>query len=310
MTYGLTQVSSPHVVVEPIVKPVFALPEPLRARSAVLFSGRAYYAYMNEVLAGVDNGRLRNMGDALLGITFDQKVLGPHNSSWSNNDLYWGAEYQAPFFAHALHLGDRPVTVQAAASKFPWAFPDGTGRIKENDIHYHVGADSQLIGVEQPQLLGGGYLGSSQVPSAQEYVCVGSSGADAQGALKSGGAPYPTCPRAGTKQVIASAEVDIPAGHDGVLLMLAKTRIQADSKDPGGNAFVGIRVDGVDGGSVGVQGIGAGSANSQRTIAASFLAAGQRRLQPGKHQIEVWVRAQGQFVHLAATADLPLIYFD
>jgi hypothetical protein len=87
---------------------------------------------------------------------------------------------------------------------------------------------------------------------------------------------------------------------------------EGDARAPGvqGSAFLGIRVDGVDRGSVGVQGIGAGNANSQRTLAASFLAAGPRRLAPGKHKIQVWARGKGQFVHLAASADMPLLFFD
>jgi hypothetical protein len=33
-------------------------------------------------------------------------------------------------------------------------------------------------------------------------------------------------------------------------------------------------------------------------------------LTPGQHVIEAWAKATGTFIHMTASADLPLIYFD
>lgn len=74
--------------------------------------------------------------------------------------------------------------------------------------------------------------------------------------------------------------------------------------------MLGISVDGVPQGSVGVQQIVLGSSNSQRTLSASYLAQGVHRLSPGPHTIQVWVQASGSFVHVVAFRDLPLLYFD
>lgn len=61
------------------------------------------------------------------------------------------------------------------------------------------------------------------------------------------------CPTVGQEVVLASKTFTIPSGHNGVVFFSAKTRIQGDGADPGGNAFLMLKVDGVRRGSVGVQ---------------------------------------------------------
>jgi hypothetical protein len=163
-------------------------------------------------------------------------------------------------------------------------------------VIYVIGAATTLI-----TLNGGMTVFGKSTPNTQQYVrfpyiCVGSS------------VSWPGCPATYTDTVIASADVTVPDGHNGVVLFTATTRVQGDSADAGGNVLFHIFIDGVQRGSTGVQQLNYPDAVSTRTVNASYLAAGANALSPGTHHIELKGNASGTFKHLAMTLDLPLLY--
>jgi len=56
-----------------------------------------------------------------------------------------------------------------------------------------------------------------------------------------------------------------------------------------------------------VQGL---TGESERTLTASYLAAGNNKLLPGIHKIKLYVKTYGNFKHLAVEQGIPLIWFD
>jgi hypothetical protein len=93
-------------------------------------------------------------------------------------------------------------------------------------------------------------------------------------------------------------------------MFVAKTRVQAGWDDAGGTAKLWLAIDGVRRGSIGEQELAAPSTISQRTISASYLAAGPKRLRPGRHTIEVHGQIDGSFYAVSFSRDLPLVWFD
>ncbi len=138
----------------------------------------------------------------------------------------------------------------------------------------------------------------TEVGTVSDGWCIGSSSG------------WPGCPPAGSDVLLAQTTISVPDGHPGVVMLLAKTRVQGDDSDPGGTARLWITVDGTPRGSVGVQQLAAPFSVSQRTISASYVAAGDERLRPGKHLVRVYGRANGSFIHLVYLRDLPLLWFD
>ncbi len=121
---------------------------------------------------------------------------------------------------------------------------------------------------------------------------------------------WPGCPAVDTEVVLAEANLTIPSGHNGVVLFMAKSRVQGDASDGGGTVSLWLTVDGQGFSSTGVQQLRAPDVVSQRTISASVLTAGPRALAPGPHTVRVHARASGSFMHLALVKDLPLLWFD
>ncbi len=206
------------------------------------------------------------------------------------NDIYSGAELQAPMYTHSLYSVSGNNTISLKASEL--SFID-----HENEACYRIGAQTRLISLWGMQVTGG-TVASSQSCYREDFVCVGSSSGS------------PGCLPAGSRTAIAITNFSVPAGHNGVILFMAKTRFQADANDQGGNALLWINVDGVDVGTVGVQQINDPNGESSRTATASYLAAGSNRLSAGGHTVTVYASANGYFLHLAATKDLPLIFLD
>jgi hypothetical protein len=109
--------------------------------------------------------------------------------------------------------------------------------------------------------------------------------------------------------LVAEGVVDVPAGAPGVVMFDAKSRVQADGADAGGTVSMWLTVDGVREGSTGMQQLSEPSSVSERTIAASYLAAGSERLAPGRHVVRLYARADGSFIHVSLVRDLPLVWF-
>jgi hypothetical protein len=278
---------------------------PVYGRSAFLLSGRVYW---NGTLT--PNPQDSHFGDAMVGISHDRQCPSTADQSWSVNDMFIAAELQAPVYSQAISISSRIIAPDAIASVFPYK---GIGI---NDlVYYKIGVGTTFIGIENPNILGAAYNKAIKNVSCdtQAYVCFGSTPADYSKqtpAALPGQHPWPGCPSLGETFILAETDIDIPDRHDGVLMVLAKTRVQADKSDQGGAAFIGINVDGTDRGSTGVQELRHGDTVSQRTVAASYLASGDERLAPGRHHVVAWMKAVGGFIHISANKDLSVLYFD
>ncbi|MHB9037817.1 MAG: hypothetical protein ACYC64_14255 [Armatimonadota bacterium] len=234
-------------------------------------------------------------GDAMIGIYYDGYSLPTSCATLSVNDLYQGAETQAPFYCQASIETTGSHTLSLDATEFGW-----TGQGAEDPVRYRVGAASTLITMNGGMTVSGSApldnltnywadywpLASSQIPTPQYYAAMGAG------------------------KVITSATVNIPAGHNGVVMFMGKTRLQADASDGGGTVFLYVAIDGVGLGTCGVQTIAYPNGESQRTICCSYLAAGANALSVGNHTVQLIGMATGSFLHLCDVGDVPLIWFD
>jgi hypothetical protein len=122
------------------------------------------------------------------------------------------------------------------------------------------------------------------------------------------------CPAAGTDVVIGTAIITIPAGHDGIVYFSAKTRIQADNSDSFATAVLGIKVDNVARGTLGVQQLAVGAGQSSRNLSSSYLSApgpNSAVLSPGPHTVQTYINVSGSLLHYPAVPqDVVLTYFD
>lgn len=252
-------------------------------------------------LASATTRRAAHDGDAMLGIYLDGRHPGPASSLWTVNDTCSCAEVEGPLFTQALLSGGaRNSSVSLDATEFPWSLPPPA---REDPAVYVVPPSATLV------VLGGDMgirgRGSSLLPSfpdtvgtVSDFSCVGSSSG------------WPGCPAVSTDVLLAEETLRVPATHSGVIMFAAKTRVQGAPEDEGGTVQLWLTVDGARRGSVGVQQLAAPFAVSQRTIAASYLAAGSNRLRPGPHVVRVYGRADGSFIHLVLLRDIPLVWFD
>ncbi|MBV8363929.1 MAG: hypothetical protein JO193_05135 [Candidatus Eremiobacteraeota bacterium] len=233
-------------------------------------------------------------GDPLWNISIDGQAERNAYSDWTDNDIFTGAELQAPMFSHAYFdgLASGYHTLSADASALPYTPP------LVDTVQYRIGAGTQLIVLWGGMAVSGrGTLVNDQYHRL-DYICVGSSSGS------------PGCPSVNTDVTIATFSITVPSTDSGVVFLTAKSRVQGDSSDAGGTVSFWIDVDGVERGSLGVQQLQYPNSVSTRTISASYLATGANRLAAGNHQISVHAKVTGSFVHLSLTKDLPLIWFD
>ncbi len=235
-----------------------------------------------------------NPGDPLTTIGLDGQSLPNNQASWSDNDMYDYAENQAPFFTHALitNLSSAAHTVSLMTTALPYS--GGAS----NNVQYRMGGGSQVITLQGGMSVVGSAPLASDAHNVINYICIASS------------TGWSGCPAAGTAVPITQADIVVPSGSNGVVLITGKTRIQGDNADPGGQGFLYLTVDGQQLGSYGVQQLASPDSVSTRTLSTSYLAAGANALSPGTHHVVLYGRATGNFQHLAYTRDLPLIWFD
>lgn len=242
-------------------------------------------------------------GDAMLGIFLNAQEPGIDSMTWSINDIWNGAETQAPMFSQALFSAPPSNSIVTyAASESPYWQPQD---LNTNNVSYKVGSGSALVTLANGfQVVGRGLnpqfdYGTAGPYKRYAYVCVGSS----QG--------WPGCTPTGTEAVIGRGQFCIPAGHNGTVLFSTKTRIQGASEDPGGTVRLYLKLNGVPVGSTGVQQLGPPPrAISTRTISASYLSAEGGALAPGCHTVEAVALVEGTFKHLSMNADMPIVWFD
>ncbi|MCB1637159.1 MAG: hypothetical protein KDI51_21415, partial [Xanthomonadales bacterium] len=104
------------------------------------------------------------------------------------------------------------------------------------------------------------------------------------------------CPQAGTDVVLSSAQINIPSGHDGIVLFNARTRIQAANEDGFATVVLGIKVDGQSVSALGLQQLAVGAGQASRTLSASYLSAPDSATGPlsvGAHTVEVYINVSG-----------------
>lgn len=254
-------------------------------------------------LASATAQRTAHDGDPMLGIYLDGQHPGNASSLWTVNDACTCAEVEGPLFTQALLSGgSQNSTISLDATEFAWTFPGPTAR--ENPAIYVVPQGATLV------VLNGGMqiIGKAnsllqyhddEVGTVSDGWCVGSSVGWPDG-----------CPAMGTDVLLAEQTIIVPDNHSGVVMFVAKSRVQGDETDAGGEIQLWLSVDGIRRGSIGVQQIKAPSGDSQRTIAASYLAAGNDTLSPGPHVIRLYSKANGSFIHIVLLRDIPLIWFD
>lgn len=242
-------------------------------------------------LSHVDNG---GTGDAMAGITLDGACPQYDQQSWTVNDIYHGAEMQSPIYSHALNLGHATVkTPQAFASVFPWI----AQRVPD-PVEFTIDPGATLVSIEDPNILGSAVANTyvSSPCTTTISVCLGNGTG---------------CPSLGSKVVIAESIINIPSISDGIVMVMAKARGQPTSQDAvGGTLLLGISVDGLDVGSLGVQDISSFASDSQRTLTASHLFDYQHRLSAGQHKVQIWMKAIGFQKRVSTFLDLPLLFFD
>ena len=258
---------------------------------ATLISGRAFQSCTGN-------------GDALWGISQDNVCQWTDSASWAVNDIDPGAETQAPMYAHAFHAVGPGKTSNIAFKASELAFgSDQAGSASgahENAVCYKAGS-AKIISIVGSAVAGGAG-GNSTFCSTYTWKCVAST----TGA--------PGCPTQASDVTLASKTVNIPSGHNGVFEFSAKTRTQLDNADGFSTAILGLKIDGVQQGTLGIQQIRAGFGQASRTLTASYLSASgpnSAPLAPGPHLVEVYINVQGaQIKNASVPQELALVYFD
>lgn len=123
------------------------------------------------------------------------------------------------------------------------------------------------------------------------------------------------CPDANADVTLASEVINIPENHSGILFFSAKTRIQAGS--PEDNDMVvslGIKIDGIRVGSIGIQQLYTPEVGSSRSLSASYLSSegdNSAPLSAGQQTIEAFININTTGARFPSVPEeLVLTYFD
>ena len=230
-------------------------------------------------------------GDALWGVFINDEICTNNsNSLWSVNDLITGAELKAPMFSHAFHQlkGKNTISLKAGELAFNYF---------ENQACYRVAPDTRLVSLYGMKLSGRAVL-SNNYCNREEWGCFGTSN------------KVSYCTPIGERREYAILNVDIPKDHNGIILFMTKVRLQPGRDDLGGKASIWLNIDGKDVGTIGIQDYKFPNCESSRTLSASFLTSDNNRLSPGKHEVRVYLQAEGNFNTISYSIDLPLVYLD
>jgi hypothetical protein len=202
---------------------------------AALVALRADVTRPTVALASGTGRRAAHDGDGMLGIYLDGQHPGPAASLWTVNDICTCAEVEAPLFTHALLTGGgRSSSVSLDATEFPWSVPPPA---REDPAIFTVQPSATLVVLNGGMALAGAAKSLLQffpndVGTVSDGWCIGSNSA------------WPGCPSVGSSVLLARTTISVPANHPGVVMLLAKTRVQGDDSDPGGTARLWITVDG------------------------------------------------------------------
>lgn len=233
-------------------------------------------------------------GDPMWGIYLDGAEPSIASMTWTINDMWTGAELQAPMFSQgyfSVPVGSHSFSLEASEAPY-----------SNNNVQYKIGANSRLITLTGGMSVVGKGLNSDaslyEAYRRYSYICIATNGFNS------------TCPTTGIETVIGHGNVVIPTGHNGVVFFSAKTRIQGDAQDAGGTVRLYLKIDGMIVGSMGIQQLHYPDSVSTRTMSASYLATGINRLSPGTHTVDVVASADGNYHNLSMVADLPVVWFD
>lgn len=244
-------------------------------------------------------------GDALWGFWADNMCQATSEASWGVNDLYSGAETQSNMYAHSIyslsHLESLNIKFGASELAFGTDQANSPSGSHENDVCYKVG-DANLLTMLNDNI-SGGVGGNSTFCSTYVWKCVATT------------IGHPGCPSANTDVTLGSQIINIPTDHSGVMFFSAKTRIQGGSEDDEDMVVsLGIKIDGVRVGSVGVQQLYTPNTASSRSLSASYLSAvgsNSAPLSPGQHTIEAYINvATTGAGHPSVPEEVVLTYFD
>jgi hypothetical protein len=244
-------------------------------------------------------------GDALWGLWADNVCQDTNQASWGVNDLYSGAETQSNMYAHSIyslsHLDSLNIKFGASELAFGTDQAGSPSGSHENDVCYKA-ADANLFTILNNSI-SGGIGGNTTSCSTYTFKCVGTTIGQAG------------CPNANADVTLASKVITIPANHSGVLFFSAKTRIQAGSaEDDDMVVTLGIKIDGVRVGSVGVQQLYTPEIGSSRSLSASYLSTSGTNsnvLSAGQHTIEAFINLNTTGAKFPSVPEeLVLTYFD
>lgn len=255
-------------------------------------------------MASGDSEIAGSPGDAMWGLFLNGREARLHSATWSINDLFTGAEVRAPMFVQGLFPSPpHDSLVQLVASESPYYQPR---MASTNQVRYRIGAHTTLV-----TLSGGMRVAGRGLAPRHDYVTRGHLRRFAYTCIGTNGHRLPEkCPPTGTGVVLGRGRACVPAGHNGVVMVSAKSRIQGDDADGGGSVSLRIRIDGRDV-ATNTQTLGPRPhAVSTRTIGASYLATGDAALAPGCHVVEALGQAQGDFRNISLNVDLPVLWFD
>jgi hypothetical protein len=261
---------------------------PPRARAVAFGSGWVY-------AAGIGS-------DAMLTSLVDGRFPGNAVASWTNQDLWYGAEPRGSLSSQAfLAPTARARKLSLATVEFPWAPTWGNGG--ENPTVYSVAAGTGLTVLSGGMPVAGSATEDFGDSPNSSIINAGSSTGS------------PGSPPVGTAVELASVSVAVPHGDSGVVLFSAKSGTHGgDFTDTGftsnGTISLWLTIDGRRAGPRVFQQVASPSSGSRRPIAVSYLAAGSRALKPGRHRVRVWGRTDGSFFHAYMWRDLPLVWFD
>lgn len=262
-----------------------------------LASGRGYYACNS----GIDMG----FGDALLGLFADGQCQSTHSASWSVNDIHPDAELQAGMMLHSAHpLGigqQRSLSLVGSELAFGSDQASAPSGAHENGVCWGLGS-ARMVTASAGAVTGSASSGPDLSCATYTWRCVATT-------LGSAG-----CPQAGTDVVLSSAQINIPNGHDGIVLFNARTRIQAANEDGFATVVLGIKVDGQSVSALGLQQLAVGAGQASRTLSASYLSAPDSATGPlsvGTHTVEVYINVSGNPLRYPSVpGDVSLTWFD
>jgi hypothetical protein len=228
--------------------------------------------------------RTANAGDSMIGLfhepTSDRTETAlQFRAQWSVQDLFPSAELSGSGFCQGVLHGTASPEYRPRFALVATRFPPSHQSSRK--LGYQLGEGATLVALAGGLKVAG--WAANTVGNVCHAVCIGSSTG--------------LCNPLGTSVPVSNGRISIPAGHDGIVFIAAKLRMQGDPGDEASRVIAELRLNGQRVGSRAVQGIGGwlggwDTAQSQRTLAVSYLTTGAAALPPGDHTVELVMRVE------------------